>query len=374
MDGQLGEDAFGWIDATCLSEAACVTFTEDDEVGRVAAAFGGRLDHALPVEGVRPLAEALAVVAERIPGSRFGKGLPVALFARRDGWAVTFEDNGGEGTRAAVLERASRVCRSVSVFWNVNMLTKFAFAENGRVLAEFSDGALGSVHGADPGRIDAALEGLGWESRLGAMFTLAGRLTGQVFTPEWLNGEFLAVPLVRWPRRDADGRLFLPELDGALGEALRSAGEGPLRRAAFAAAEYAVTMAGISGHPVIAEALAAWPERPALLERMAQSVGSRPARSNPGPMRAQGRAGETAPAVRPADLEIARRLRGYPEGVSDSEPGHAMAVQALHQATEAAAPVVVAYRAIKYADEARRDLGHDVAGLREVVMRAFAAS
>jgi hypothetical protein len=51
------------------------------------------------------------------------------------------------------------------------------------------------------------------------MFALAARLTGQVFTPEWLKGEFVAVPLVRWARRgDADGRLLLPELDEELGD------------------------------------------------------------------------------------------------------------------------------------------------------------
>jgi hypothetical protein len=51
-----------------------------------------------------------------------------------------------------------------------------------------------------------------------------------------------------------------------------------------------------------------------------------------------------------------------------------MAVQALVQATEPSAPAIAAYRAIRYADEARQDLGRDVAGLREVVMRAFADS
>ncbi|GAA4069374.1 DUF6461 domain-containing protein [Actinomadura miaoliensis] len=373
MEGWPATDAFDWIDETSLGVAACVTFIEDDDVERVAAAFGGRMDHALRVEGVRPLGEAL-VAAERMSGGGPHTGLPVALFVRRGGWVVALEANGAQGIRAEALTRASRDSRAVSVFWNVNMLTHFAFAERGRVLADFSDGALGSVHGADPGRIDAALAGISWDNKVSAMFALAARLTGQVCTPEWLNGEFVAVPLVPWPRRDADGRLLLPELDGALGDALRTAGEATLRRAALAAAEHAVTVAGIADHPVIAEALSAWPQRPALLERMARSVGSQPARLSPKPMPARGAGHGTAHRARPVDAEAMRSLRGYPDGVSYSEPGHAMAVQALVQATEPVAPAIAAYRAIRYADEARRDLGQGVTELREVVLRAFTDS
>ncbi|GAA2418537.1 hypothetical protein GCM10010404_91410 [Nonomuraea africana] len=375
---------FDWIDDMCLSEGACVTFTEHDDVRHVAAAFGGRMDHAVLIEGVRPLDEALGVVEERFPGTWVGKGLPVALFARLSGWVITFEDNGGEGIRKEILERASGTSRAASVFWNVNRVTRGAFAEHGRILAEVSDG-IPVVHGAGDGRIDAALEGLDGEDPLGFLFTLSARLTGQVFTPESLNGEFLAVPLVPWPQPDADGRLLRPEFDGALGDALRSAGEGSLRRAALAAARYAVSVAGISSHPVIIDTLAAWPERPALLERMARSVGSRRADDpNRIPQQARPARAEPTPADDPAggSLRIAleamrslhRRQMGYPEGVSSSEPGHAMAVQALVQATETSAPAIAAYRAITYADEARRELRHDVTELREAVMRAFAAS
>ncbi|XVQ07002.1 DUF6461 domain-containing protein [Spirillospora sp. CA-255316] len=380
MDEWPGEAAFGWIGDTWDCVAACVTFVEDDDVARVAAAFGGRMDHAFSVQGVRPLEEALAFVSDQIPGTGFGKGLPVALFVRRGGWVMAFEDNGGEGIRAEVLERVARGSRAVSVYWNVNMLTCFAFADTGQVVATFSDGALGSAHGADPGCIEDALDGLAWDSGLGAMFALAARLTGQVFTPEWLEGEFVAVPLVRWPRRgNADGRLLHPELDEELGEALRSADEERLRRATFAAARHAVTIAGIADHPVIAEALASWPRRPALLERMAQPLGSQPARLYRPPIPAPGPPGPVpgpppgpAPRARAVDQEAMRRLRGYPDGVSHTSPGHALAVQALMRATEPGPPAITAYRTIKCADEVRQDLEQDVKGLREVVLRAFA--
>lgn len=136
---------------------------------------------------------------------------------------------------------------------------------------------------------------------------------------------------------------------------------------------------------MIIDTLAAWPERPALLERMARSVGSRRADDpNRIPQQARPARAEPTPADDPAggSLRIAleamrslhRRQMGYPEGVSSSEPGHAMAVQALVQATETSAPAIAAYRAITYADEARRELRHDVTELREAVMRAFAAS
>ncbi|MBA8951557.1 DUF6461 domain-containing protein [Actinomadura namibiensis] len=378
MEERPAEDAFDRIDPMCMIQAACVTLVEDDDIERVATGFGGRMDHALHVEGPRPLAEALAVVAERIPGVGSRDGLPVILLARLGGWTVAFEDNGGEGVRPEVLERVSHGRRAVGLFWNVIKSPSFAFAENGRVLAALPEGLPEWAYGADPGRIDAALEGLDWRNRLSALFALAARLTGQALGPEWLvggfPGEFLAVPVVPWPRSDADGRMLLPALDAALGEALRSAGEGPLRRAALAAAEHAVTAAGISDHPVVAEALAAWPERPALLERMARSLGSRPARANPYLAQARRSAGGTVPAAWPDDPATTHRLLGYPPGVSHSEPGHAMAVQALIQATETDAPMITAYRAIRCADEARWDLEQDVTGLREAVMRAFATA
>ncbi|MFC5750843.1 hypothetical protein [Actinomadura rugatobispora] len=184
MDEWPGADAFEWVGGTWRSEAACVTFVEDDDVERVAASFGGRVDHAVRVRGERPPEEAPAVVGDQVPGARrFGEGLPVALFARRGGWVMAFEDNGGEGVRAEVLQRVARVVES----------------------------------------------------------------------------------------------------------------------------------------------------------------------------------------------EAMRRLRGYPDGVSYTAPGHALAVQALMRATEPGPPANTAYRTIRCADEVRQDLEQDVAGLREVVMRAFAA-
>lgn len=117
---------------------------------------------------------------------------------------------------------------------------------------------------------------------------------------------------------------------------------------------------------MIAEALEAWPRRHPRLERMAWSVGTSRRWETP-PAQA---GGTPRPAIDPAMLE---RLRGYPAGVSDTEPGHACAVQSLMQASEPVSAVTAAYRAIKYADEARRELGLGVAGLRDVVMRSFAA-
>jgi hypothetical protein len=66
------------------------------------------------------------------------------------------------------------------------------------------------------------------------------------------------------------------------------------------------------------------------------------------------------------------RMLGYPEGVFYDSPGHALAVQALMWATESGPPAITAYRTIECADEVRQDLGQDVAGLRRVVLRAFA--
>jgi hypothetical protein len=78
---------------------------------------------------------------------------------------------------------------------------------------------------------------------------------------------------------------------------------------------------------VIAETLASWPRRPALLERMARSLGSEPARLLRPPM--PGPVVQRAPRARAADREMMHRMLGYPEGVFYDSPGHALAVQAL---------------------------------------------
>jgi hypothetical protein len=123
------------------------------------------VDHALRVQGVRPLEEALAVVGDRMPGARFGKGLPVALFVRRGGWVMAFEDNGGEGVRPEVLERVAHGRRAVGVYWNVNMLTHFAFADTGQVVATFSDGATGRC--TAPTRPASTTHWTGWPGTAG---------------------------------------------------------------------------------------------------------------------------------------------------------------------------------------------------------------
>jgi hypothetical protein len=386
MNGWPGTQDFAWIRDPWLASGASFTFVEDDDVERVAARYGGRLDDAFGIEGAVPLEEALEVVDQRVAGSRFGAGPPVALFGHRDGWVLGFDDTSAEMVHDPALEQASQDARVFSVFWNVNFATAFSFAQGGQVQAKFTDGAPTSVHGADPGRIDAVLEGLGWDGAIqsiASMFALSARLMGQTFTPDWLVGEWLAVPLVQWPRRrNADGRMLLPQLDGALGDAMRSADQEPLRRATFAAAEYAATAAGIADHPVIAEALSGWPLRPPLLERMARSLAQWPTWSPmqlmqrpqpaPRPMPASGRPGGAAsPEAVAATEALRRRIQGYPDGVSYREPGHALAVVALMWSTEPLPPVVSAYRTICFADQARRDLQRDVAELREVVMRAF---
>ena len=314
----------------------------------------------------------------------------MALFGHRDGWVLGFDDTGAELVHDPAMERASQDARAFSVFWNVNLLTVFSFAEAAQVQATFSDGApaLESVRGADPVRIGAVLEGLGWDGAIqsiASMFALSARLMGRTFAPDWLVGEWLAVPLVQWPRRgDADGRMMLPQLDGALGDAMRSAGQESLRCATFAAAEFAATAAGIADHPVIAEALSGWPQRPPLLERMARSLAQWPTwtpmqlmqRPRPAqqPMPTSREPGGAVPTeVAAATEAFRRRLQGYPDGVSCKEPGHALAVVALMWSTEPLPPVVSAYRTICFADQVRRDLQRDVAELREAVMRAFNA-
>lgn len=160
----------------------------------MAGRFGGRLDDAYSVGGAVPLVEALAVLDQRLAGSRFGEGPPMALFGHRDGWVLGFDDTSAEFVHDPAMERASQDARAFSVFWNVNLLTVFSFAEGAQVQATFSDGApaLESVHGADPGRIGAVLEGLGWDGAIqsiASMFALSARLMGRTFTPDWLVGE-----------------------------------------------------------------------------------------------------------------------------------------------------------------------------------------
>ncbi|MFB4308598.1 hypothetical protein [Actinomadura sp. GTD37] len=108
MSGWPGTEDFAWIRDPWLGSGTSFTFVEDDDVERVAGRFGGRLDDAFSVGGAVPLVEALAVVDQRLAGSRFGEGPPMALFGHRDGWVLGFDDTSAEFVHDPAMERASQ--------------------------------------------------------------------------------------------------------------------------------------------------------------------------------------------------------------------------------------------------------------------------
>jgi hypothetical protein len=78
-------------------------------------------------------------------------------------WVLAVEINGWQGSRTEVLARISRGTRAVSAFWNVNALTRFSYAVEGRVLTAFEAMSPDSRQGAEPDALEATRVGLPWD-------------------------------------------------------------------------------------------------------------------------------------------------------------------------------------------------------------------
>ncbi|GAA2108014.1 DUF6461 domain-containing protein [Actinomadura alba] len=230
-----------------FGEAACVTLVATRNAEDVARGYGGRMDQARPAR----LAEL---------GDCFER--PQVAVRRVGDWVIAVEINGYQGGRGEVLRRVAEHTRAVNVYWSVNNSGLFAYAADGRVLTTFEALWPERRHGVEPDRLQGEMAGLVWESvpRLPVLFRLAERVTGQVVTQGWLDGEFTIVPIQEWerdlsPRQFNPAHMSLTYEEPVVSYALRHAESRFLRRAAWAAAEFATEAAGLLERPEIAAAL-----------------------------------------------------------------------------------------------------------------------
>ncbi|MGH3171493.1 MAG: DUF6461 domain-containing protein [Trebonia sp.] len=243
--------AFRWVLDTEIGEAGCVTFVADADVASVARCFGERGGDATTMTlrdvDSRPDEDLVAV---RSLGT----------------WVLAVEINGWQGSRAEVLTRISQSTRAVSAFWNVNALTRFSYAVEGRVLTAFEAMSPESRQGAEPDALEATRAGLPWDDFVPAMLALVSRVTGEPLTRDMLAGEFQVFPIEPWAeeiRPDVN-----PEYEGLtyddppLAWALRRADARRLSTVSWSAARRAVTEAGLASDPAVATLFPAGGVRP----------------------------------------------------------------------------------------------------------------
>ncbi|WP_285490476.1 DUF6461 domain-containing protein [Amycolatopsis taiwanensis] len=233
------DDDFGWVSGM-LGDAACVTMVKTTDVDAVLRGFGGMASEAETI----PLDEAWEY---------FEDTYTVAL-CRQGEYVFAIEDNGFQGSRPEVLRRVSRLGETVSSFWNVNALTRFSYAVDGRVKTSFEAGANSWREGEDPDCLASLVEEIDWElgHRPEGMLALAARVTGQPFSEEWLSGEFLIAPIVERVEDVLPVTLGYEQLEydhPVLAAALRRADDESLLTVARAAVDEVVASAGLSEVP-----------------------------------------------------------------------------------------------------------------------------
>lgn len=108
------------------SEACCVTFAQGLDEAELLRRFGGDLSQARSIRS-----DDWETVEEL---QLFGEVVQVGWC---NGWAFAYENNGFRGTLPEVLRSVSARTVAVSVFRNVNAVTRFCYAEDGTIVAHF---------------------------------------------------------------------------------------------------------------------------------------------------------------------------------------------------------------------------------------------
>jgi len=229
-----------------LAVAACVTVVRGLDVASTVAAFGG--DPSIPPRPLRALLDQ-------------GVYMDIAAIGAVDDVVVAVEPNGYAGSSPEVLRRASGNGAAVSVFWNVNLHTRFSYAVAGAVVTSFELYASDYRSGTDPDRLLPQMEGLSFEDGIPipAGFVLAERVIGRGLTRQEVEGITDAWDLVPF-LPDLYPRLaehhFLRYDDPELVDLVAGATPEVQREVAALAAERAASAAGLDGEPDIGAALA----------------------------------------------------------------------------------------------------------------------
>ena len=259
---------FDWIADSAIGEAGCVTFVRTPDLAVAAWAFGGDLANAEEAE---------------LEDSFGDPDNPLALLRRVDDMVIVVENNGYEGSRPEVLRRLPGTV--VSVFWNVEAVTRFTYVVDGTVVTDFEALFPESRTGSDPDAISAQMADLNWDyeeaDTESVMLALAARLTGFVLAPEHLDGPMVRVALLPWPQDQPDRILPqydpLTSSDPVLSYALQAASDADRRSAARAAVAVAADAAGMADDPAVrsvVDGTAGDPER-TVLDDLARELGPR---------------------------------------------------------------------------------------------------
>ncbi|MEV6873017.1 DUF6461 domain-containing protein [Amycolatopsis sp. NPDC051128] len=234
------EDDFDWLSTSPLGEAACVTMVKTTDVDAVVRGFGGMAGKARTIS----FAEA---------GDDLDEAYAVAV-CRQGEYVVAIEANGFQGSRPEVLRRVSRLGETVSAFWNIEALTRFSYAVDGRIKTAFEASADSSKEGEEPDCLAPLVAEIDWEAghwRTGLLL-LASRLTGQPFTEDWLSGEVLVAPIAEHledMHPVTPGYESLEYQHPVLAAALLRAEDEALLTVAHAAVDEVVASAGLTGVP-----------------------------------------------------------------------------------------------------------------------------
>src|SRR5919201_487179 len=132
-------EGFGWIQGSAIGSAGCLTLIEAAQISDMVRAFGGSgQTHRLTLDQI---------------SQRLGDTPSIAL--RKIGsWLLAVEINGWQGARPETLREISRHTRAISVFWNVNLTTRFSLAINGRVTTTFDAIFPERRYGSDPDALE----------------------------------------------------------------------------------------------------------------------------------------------------------------------------------------------------------------------------
>ena len=157
---------FRWLQTSPLRDGACITLVGPPNADVVVRGFGGDL------AGARQM----SLAAPGMPGV----DEPTLAVREVGAWLLVVEVNGWQGSRPEVLRRVSAGGRVVSVYWNVNMTTRFSYAVSGQLLTAFEAMTPDRRWGADPDGLEAARAGLPWATGdwVPLLLALAARVTG----------------------------------------------------------------------------------------------------------------------------------------------------------------------------------------------------
>jgi hypothetical protein len=167
--------AYDWVDNDALLAAACLTGVVGVSAEEVVRRFGADL-----------MTERSATFDDAFNDMSTAR----LVFDDVHGGVLVAENNGWEGSRPEVVEAVSDGSRVASIYWNVNAVMRFTYAENGVVVACFDPLFVEQTWiGADPASIRERASDLefGVERPLSDSLTLIERLTGVGFERSWFE-------------------------------------------------------------------------------------------------------------------------------------------------------------------------------------------